>query len=198
MFYVFGWCITFHALRVFVLSLIMFCMNSETLETRTLETRICIVCGASVTRTPELFTRSPEKTTCGRRCAGKLGGLHPKPSLRGNKKINVAGYWAIPLHQLTPQERIWVGDPGNSFVLEHRLVMMRHLKRPLLPGEVVRHLNGNKQDNDISNLAIGSQADNAMDNTELKIEAEKWRVLCLAAWRLYIGAQKSPNTKATI
>lgn len=163
-------------------------MNNESIETR-----ICIICGEEVSRPSGKFASPPERTTCGRACAAKTGKGIQKKGRRAKGKIDVAGYWAVPLHQLTPQERLWVGDPGNSFVLEHRLIMMRVLKRPLLPGEIIRHINGDKRDNRIANLALGSYRDNTRDHQDAIIESNRWRALFLAVWGLYVS--KIPENK---
>ncbi len=42
----------------------------------------------------------------------------------------------------------------DGYVLQHRLVMSRHLGRPLLPDESVHHRNGDRTDNHLGNLTL--------------------------------------------
>jgi hypothetical protein len=52
-----------------------------------------------------------------------------------------------------PSNHIRVWKDGKR-VLLHRVLMEEHLGRPLAPGEVVHHRNGDQRDNRIENLEV--------------------------------------------
>lgn len=74
-----------------------------------------------------------------------VGSKHPR--WKGGRKINSLGYVCIyePNH---PNCR------SDGYVLEHRLVMEKHIGRYLERKEVVHHINQNKMDNKIENLEL--------------------------------------------
>ena len=57
------------------------------------------------------------------------------------------GYWTISVD-------------GRRYLL-HRVIMERHLGKPLKPGAIVHHLNGDPSDNRISNLVVTTQREHA-------------------------------------
>lgn len=82
----------------------------------------------------------------------RTGSFAPPPSrllAEGTKRIDHHGYVRVKLPD-HPMAAI------GGYVLEHRLVMARHLGRDLRPEETVHHMNGVKTDNRIENLELWS------------------------------------------
>lgn len=82
---------------------------------------------------------------CSRHCAfiGQKGKPKKiKPIEQSNWRINRKGY----LETTRQRKRI----------LQHRLIVENHIKRPLIKGEIIHHLNGIKTDNRLENLALCS------------------------------------------
>lgn len=63
-----------------------------------------------------------------------------------------------------------------GYVLEHRLVVARHLGRPLEKHEIVHHLNGIKDDNNAENLVL-TNAQNHDKRTFIRQLQERIRIL---------------------
>lgn len=95
-------------------------------------------------RTERLKGQKRSLTTRRRISESKRGEKHPRWG-GGRKDIN--GYVAIhkPCHPHIDR---------FGYVLEHRLVMERHLGRYLKPEEIVHHKNGKRADNRIENLML--------------------------------------------
>lgn len=68
------------------------------------------------------------------------------------RTINQEGYCRVIVKADDPM-RCMSNNP-TGYVLEHRLVMARHLGRPLLDTETVHHVDGNKKHNAIGNLQL--------------------------------------------
>ena len=83
------------------------------------------------------------------------------PLWKTGKHKNKLGYVIINIHKL-PKEDIKLvtsmarakRSNNDQEVLEHRLVMAKHLGRPLKRAETVHHLNGLRDDNRIENLEL--------------------------------------------
>jgi hypothetical protein len=81
------------------------------------------------------------------------------PNFKGGRVVTADGYILVsitdqdPLFQMA-KDRGRLSNFGYGYVLEHRLVMARHLGRPLTSTETVHHKNGQRDDNRIENLEL--------------------------------------------
>jgi hypothetical protein len=98
-----------------------------------------------------------ERRGCG--AAGRR--REDNPFYETGRSIDKSGY-VLVLHPDRP-----------GYIREHRLVMQQHIGRELLPGEVVHHRNGVRDDNRIENLLLyASNADHLRD--ELTGRVPNW------------------------
>lgn len=87
-------------------------------------------------------------------------------SLEGSRGLTNRGYVWL---RLPPEDPMTVMNEATGHVVEHRLVMARHLGRPLLQSEVVHHRNHNLTDNRLENLQLMTQSEHAkLHRRELK------------------------------
>lgn len=81
----------------------------------------------------------------------KMGSKNPAYS---GGKMTAGGYRLI-------LDRNHPNSNGAGYVMEHRLVMSKHIGRPLTKDEVVHHKNSDRSDNRIENLELMSKSDHA-------------------------------------
>lgn len=122
---------------------------------------VCENCGETFYRCPSEIKKGSYKY-CSRDCGftgqrGKLKNI--KPLEDKNWYVNRRGY----LQTTVRRKRI----------LRHRWVMEQHLGRKLKPSEKVRHLDGDKLNNDIDNLVIMSDYLHSKTHRQIMIEYGK-------------------------
>lgn len=69
------------------------------------------------------------------------------PRWKGGRRLQ-KGYMQIKVPEHPNARR------SDGYIFEHRLIMSRHLGRPLKDKEIVHHINGNTLDNRIKNLEL--------------------------------------------
>ena len=83
-----------------------------------------------------------------RRPAARRAGVgcgESNPSWKGGRRQRTDGYWIV-----------WTTDGER---LEHRVIMEKHLCRPLSVDEIIHHIDGDKSNNTVGNLMLMSQSE---------------------------------------
>lgn len=79
---------------------------------------------------------------------------HAKKSRHGNWKGGVLQMRGYVAHRVEADDPLFVMANSGGYVFEHRLVMARAIGRPLHHWETVHHIDGDKLNNDVSNLQL--------------------------------------------
>lgn len=122
-------------------------------------------------------THTPEsRAKMSRNAAARSGAENP--TWKGGRYLS-RGYVYVKLSSLPPTEQLLFAPmatrSAGAYIPEHRLVIARLLGRPLLPSEVVHHINGVKSDNRPENLEHhDSNSSHRMKHAE--VDAEMFRL----------------------
>uniref|UniRef100_A0A6M3IY92 Putative homing endonuclease n=1 Tax=viral metagenome TaxID=1070528 RepID=A0A6M3IY92_9ZZZZ len=122
----------------------------------------CVVCGKP--RWVQLIGGGNRN----QRCRGCVAREFQK-TMRGSKNpnfkhayiVNRSGYKMVRVY---PEDPFYCMRTMNNYVLEHRIIMARHLNRALMSNEQVHHINNNKLDNSISNLEVVSPREHSKNH----------------------------------
>lgn len=123
--------------------------KNGTWSSKGMKTVKCFQCKKNITRFPADIRKI---NFCSKNCDIKYRSINCIGAKAANwkgGKCNHKGYFYIysPNHP---------SKTKDGYVLEHRLVMEKHIGRTLLPTEVVHHINGDGADNRIQNLMLFS------------------------------------------
>jgi len=101
---------------------------------------------------------------------------------KGGRGIMKSGYIRILVSQGAP----------SRYRLEHDIVMEKHLGRPLSSDEMVHHIDGNRQNNELSNLLLTHQAKhNVIHGHEKDLTNNRTCPRCSSHWIAKRGWHKT-------
>jgi len=121
-----------------------------------MKTKICKQCGKEFIKDSRIsYEKYSRQRFCSKTCGlySRKGEVRPNktgenhPGWKGGRRKIENGYIIVsrPKHPYCQ---------SHGYILEHRLVMEKHLGRYLHPKEIVHHINGHKTDNRIENLEL--------------------------------------------
>ena len=137
----------------------------------------CTQCGRSFYRTPsELKPRGKQlrfkHSYCSSDCRIKSHSGVNAPGWKGGVDHRAKGYIGV---KVSPNDFFFPMADHHGYILEHRLVIAKHLNRCLLPWEIVHHKNGMKGDNRFENLELLPSQTKHLALTQLTKENKKLR-----------------------
>lgn len=99
------------------------------------------------------------------------------PNWKGGKSSSW-GYIVIRINKDNPYFDMCTPTPNgkSGYVREHRLVMAKEMGRPLIPTELVHHINGVRSDNRVENLCVTERGEHE-HRTFIKILQKRIRQL---------------------
>jgi Zn-finger nucleic acid-binding protein len=142
--------------------------------------RVCPVCGCAFKN-----RRNIEIRTCSPQCAGILAvGRQQNETWKNNRlkswtaNGNAQKAKKGPLNprftgRKMSEGYVWVWTEKTGYIQEHRLVMQRHLGRPLTDDEIVHHHNRDRTDNRLENLQVMTREEHSAEHLEERIKARK-------------------------
>ncbi len=105
-------------------------------------------------RLEEVYKGEPRYVRCVE-CAGKLCG-----SKRRKERTYQEGYVVVKLNLDSPYYSMChMKRKDFGYILEHRLVMAKHLERCLISDEHIHHINDVRYDNRLENLQLTSRGE---------------------------------------
>jgi hypothetical protein len=102
------------------------------------------------------FIKGKPETICCRHCATRA-------RTKGRRAKGCNGYIQI---KLWPDDFFFPMAKSGGYVFEHRLIMAKSLGRCLQPWESVHHKDGNKANNDLSNLELTTKGNHISDHNK--------------------------------
>jgi len=130
----------------------------------------CLDCGKE--RWVELANNKPRRLRC-KTCWGNIAKKNLKPNVKGGNPRHWKGgtrkndgYIGIFIR---PNDFFYSMADHDGYILEHRLIMAKHLGRCLQFWEVVHHKNGIREDNKLNNLMLLSRNEHSKLHRKLQL-----------------------------